>query len=82
MDGAPAFPLLPAHAQLLQVPQLLYLGLQLLHLGLQALDSLRQPGVGWGHAQETFEGDGAALLTAVLAPGRWRDMGLGTGRSL
>ena len=48
VDGAPALPLLPPHSQVLQVPQLLHLGLQLLNLGLQALDGLRQPGDGVG----------------------------------
>lgn len=38
MDGAPAFPLLPPHSQLLQAPKLLHLGLQLLDLSLQALN--------------------------------------------
>ena len=61
VDGAPAFALLPPHAQLLQVPQLLHLSLQLLHLGLQALNGLCQPGVEWGtHGWEGRSGDRAS----------------------
>lgn len=76
MDGAPAFALLPQHAQLFQVPQLLHLSLQLLHLGLQALDGLCQPGgVSGGHTDGSdAQGTGPALLAAALAGlGGWPD---------
>lgn len=68
VDGAPAFALLPQHAKLFQVPQLLHLGLQLLHLGLQALDGLCQPGgVSGGHTDGSdTQGTGPALLAAAL----------------
>ena len=76
VDGAPAFALLPQHAQLFQVPQLLHLSLQFLHLGLQALDGLRQPGgVSGGHMDGSdAQGTGPALLAAALAGlGGWPD---------
>lgn len=65
VDGASAFPLLPAHSQLLQAPQLLHLGLQLLHLRLQALDGLCEPG-GRGARGRDFNRTGPALPTAGL----------------
>lgn len=74
VDGASSFPLLPAHAQLLQAPELLHLGLQLLHLGLQALYGFRQPGGGWGNRTGgTLRGRGQPHSLQS-----WRDVGLGT----
>jgi hypothetical protein len=43
VDGPPTLPLLPAHPQLLQAPQLLHLGLKHLYLSLKALNGLCQP---------------------------------------